>query len=567
MKPQRVLSDVSMISSRAGTTAALKKDGSLWMWGMIFQGSEGGGYSTSSKNVPLKVLDGVKVVSQGSNFTLACKQDGSLWAWGILETNTPDGVFTVTNSTQPVQIMDGIKVVSAGYDHALALKGDGSVWALGRNYGLNNELFNVAPIRVLDNVIDIASGDYYSVALKDDKSLWVWGSIQWVISDGGHYIESNTLCTTPQKILENVKSVAAGDHHCLVLMENGSLWAFGYNKDGQLGDGTQQNSVEPIKIMDNVRSMAAGGNHSLAVTEEGSIWAWGHNGNSLLGDGTTTNRLIPIKLFDGSKASTSTPLQSNSDLSSTALEENSIHVNNAMDLISAIKSNTSIILDPGDYNLNDEHLMMRLAAGDIPPGISYVPASDTGGTGIVFSGLKNTKISSSSIDRTIYTTEKGSYVLSFKDCSNIMLSNLTLGHKIDSDLLCEAGVVSMDGCSGMDFQNCDLYGCGTEGLTITNSRNVNVNKSIIRDCLYRAMTISTSTNIHFNECVIGSNGNDGGQSSIVSVYSACKDIEYINCVFSGNGYQKHSAQDPESYLFYLTNDSKNEVIITNLSRG
>ena len=95
------------------------------------------------------------------------------------------------------------------------------------------------------------------------------------------------------------KAVAAGYQFCLVLKQDGSLWAFGRNDDGQLGDGTTQFRSEPVKVLDHVRQMSAGLFFSMALLEDGTLWTWGYNNNGQLGDGTNTSRLRPQKIMDG----------------------------------------------------------------------------------------------------------------------------------------------------------------------------------------------------------------------------------------------------------------------------
>jgi hypothetical protein len=92
-------------------------------------------------------------------------------------------------------------------------------------------------------------------------------------------------------------SVAAGDAHSLAVREDGTLWAWGRNWAGQLGDGTTTRRSTPVQVLTNVRSVTAGGYHSLAVREDGTLWAWGWNGVGQLGDGTTENRSTPVQVL------------------------------------------------------------------------------------------------------------------------------------------------------------------------------------------------------------------------------------------------------------------------------
>jgi hypothetical protein len=101
---------------------------------------------------------------------------------------------------------------------------------------------------------------------------------------------SEVLCWMP------VKKVAAGDRFSLFLQDN-SLWACGNNSFGQLGDGTTDNRLTPVQIMTNVKSIAAGGTHSIILKQDNSLWACGNNSFGQLGDGTTDNRLTPVQIM------------------------------------------------------------------------------------------------------------------------------------------------------------------------------------------------------------------------------------------------------------------------------
>ena len=92
--------------------------------------------------------------------------------------------------------------------------------------------------------------------------------------------------------------IAAGMQHALVLKADGTLWAFGINENGQLGDGTTVSRDKPVKVLDNVRQISAGDCSSYAVRNDGSLWAWGWNKCGQLGDGTKTDRLRPVKIMD-----------------------------------------------------------------------------------------------------------------------------------------------------------------------------------------------------------------------------------------------------------------------------
>ncbi|MCL1872632.1 MAG: S-layer homology domain-containing protein [Clostridiales bacterium] len=139
----------------------------------------------------------------------------------------------------------------------------------------------------------VSAGYAHSLAIKSDDSLWTWGgNFSGQLGDGKDR-------NAPAKIMDGVTAVSAGYYHSMAIKTDGSLWVWGGNSTGQIGDGTTIQRNTPKKIMDNVAAVSAGYNHSLAIKTDGSLWAWGGNLSGQLGDGSRTQRLEPVKIMDG----------------------------------------------------------------------------------------------------------------------------------------------------------------------------------------------------------------------------------------------------------------------------
>jgi alpha-tubulin suppressor-like RCC1 family protein len=260
----------------------------------------------------------------GSYHSFFLKSDGSLWAMGYngsgqLGDGTFGGVLGYTNRPEQI-VTSNVTAIAAGDSHSLFLKGDGSLWAMGANHTLfyNDGHFSAAQTGqlgdgtyndtnrpeqiVVSNVTAIAAGSRHSLFLKNDGSLWAMGcNREGELGDGTYANYGNPALgftygtNSPEQIVDSgVTAIAAGYFHSLFLKSDGSLWAMGANIFGQLGDGTNNPTNQPEQIVSsNVTAIAAGGSFSLFIKNDGSLWAMGWNYFGQLGDGTTNNATLP----------------------------------------------------------------------------------------------------------------------------------------------------------------------------------------------------------------------------------------------------------------------------------
>ncbi|MFC2171428.1 RCC1 domain-containing protein, partial [Acidobacteriota bacterium] len=172
------------------------------------------------------------------------------------------------------------------------LREDGTVWAWGDNgvgrlgrgdYGD----YATEPVQVinLDSVIAIAAGASDSFAIRDDSTVWGWGRNQ----DGELGDGTTRNQHTPVQVLgiNDAVSVAGGNYHSLAIRQDGTVWAWGKNRFGELGDGRTTDSTRPVQVkgLSSGMSIAAGRFHSQAIKSDGTIWSWGWNGVGQLGLG------------------------------------------------------------------------------------------------------------------------------------------------------------------------------------------------------------------------------------------------------------------------------------------
>jgi alpha-tubulin suppressor-like RCC1 family protein len=248
---------------------------------------------------------GVPAITGGPVHSVALRSDGSVWTWGDNSYGTlGDGTYVVSswNPLQPVGL-SGVRLISAGQYHSVAVLSDATVRSWGTNIsgevgdGSGTEKRTPTVVPGLSNIVAVDCGVSFTLALRASGTVAAWGyNAQGQLGDGS----SNNNRPTPITVsgLDHVVAVAAGLDHSLALKSDGTVWAWGDNATGQLGDGTNTRRTTPVQVsgLTGVVSIDAGFGASLAVKGDGTVWTWGANSFGQLGDSTTTNRWSPVQM-------------------------------------------------------------------------------------------------------------------------------------------------------------------------------------------------------------------------------------------------------------------------------
>jgi alpha-tubulin suppressor-like RCC1 family protein len=268
------------IAAGSSHSALLGADGKLWAWGNNRNAQLGDG-STDNRSIPALVGSGYQQVHADHQYTVALKADGSLLRWGVADLAHLKGAQR-GKALEPARVAGAaVQVLPSGYhlDRRLGLGRDSVLLDWGYDH-----LIGQAPAKVGEQVRSIAAAEFGSFAIRTDDSLWLLKSYPVEV---------------PLQIGRGFIQVVSTKDHAYALERDGSLWAWGDNALGQLGDGTRVNRPDRVKIAGNVIQVAAGRLHGLALKRDGSLLAWGHNESGAVGDGSTTERDAPVLVGTG----------------------------------------------------------------------------------------------------------------------------------------------------------------------------------------------------------------------------------------------------------------------------
>jgi alpha-tubulin suppressor-like RCC1 family protein len=193
--------------------------------------------------------------------------------------------------------------LGAGYSHTCARRADGSLWCWGANesgqLGNNTTTPSAIPQMVTalgTSVAKFAVGDSFTCAIKFDGTLWCWGNnVSGQLGDG--LTDDNLVPNRVTALGNDVAEVSASDLFACARKGDGTAWCWGGG--GFLGDGTTNNRLLPVQITplgNTVAQISTGSAAACARKTDGTLWCWGDNEYGIVGDGTLVDRLSPVQV-------------------------------------------------------------------------------------------------------------------------------------------------------------------------------------------------------------------------------------------------------------------------------
>ena len=223
----------------------------------------------------------------------------------MTKTVIPTKTRASTSTSTPTPMVNVVSIV-AGEGHSCALISDGTVKCWGKNefgqLGFGKTGNRAIPVRVgnLQDAVQLTAGWGHTCALNRRGEVFCWGYGK--NGELGNGVNENSAVPALAALMPGgVRNIAAGDDHTCAASENGEVRCWGFNETGQLGDGTTENAHAPVWVRGlpgKALAVAAGWGHTCALTEEGGVYCWGDNTNGQLGNGSAKD-FIPSPMAVG----------------------------------------------------------------------------------------------------------------------------------------------------------------------------------------------------------------------------------------------------------------------------
>jgi len=308
----------SQVSAGQNRTLAVRANGTLWAWGSNYTG-ELGDNSSTSKSSPVSVVGGFTdwvCTSSGGCISAGVRSNGTLWTWGCNTQGSLGNGYAFGNRSSPVSVVGGFTdwcAVKLGRGFGVALRSNGTLWSWGCQSfapSLGDGTFNnrSSPVSVVGGFTDWCNFDangYHAVAIRSNGTIWTWGyNIRGQLGNN-----STSNSNSPVSVIGGFTDwcqAAAGASSTFGIRSNGTLWAWGFNGGnyffGNLGDGTTVNRSSPVSVIGGFTdwcAVTASGEFTAGIRTNGTLWTWGVNSNGALGSNDTTRRSSPASVVGG----------------------------------------------------------------------------------------------------------------------------------------------------------------------------------------------------------------------------------------------------------------------------
>jgi alpha-tubulin suppressor-like RCC1 family protein len=300
------VADIGLVAVGSQHACAAGFDSGVWCWGYNSSGQLGNGTGEDGfAPVAVPGLTSIKPVSMSAySHTCLVDDDGEGLCWGPNSDGETTGDMNPTVPHVAVPYLVGLSAVATGVNHSCGLVSDGSIWCWGGNShgqlgngetGGENKFVEVTE---LQSASHIAAGAHHScVVVVEDGSVWCWGNNNHGQLGNGSTENSNS----PAKVknINGATAVVAGNYFSCALVGQGVVRCWGHNIYGQLGDGSFSDRIMPVAVknLDNIVGLAAGGNNTCAIDGEGAVWCWGWASQGQLGDGNAW-KTTPTQVVD-----------------------------------------------------------------------------------------------------------------------------------------------------------------------------------------------------------------------------------------------------------------------------
>lgn len=327
LRVSRAPSPVAQVLAHSASTLVRLEDGTMWHWGQNI--SQGTGKAVRVTVSGMDFTDVSQVSGRGTH-VLARRTDGSVWGWGTPNNQGEVGNGSLNAQPEPGPVflspgvpLTGIASVTAGQQFSVALRTNGTVVAWGLNQlgllgdGLGDSSYSVSlvPVEVIDSTTDgglsgvtmLAAGERHTIALRTDGTVWAWGAnSNGQLGDGTLTFRNKAqpVETGPGVALGSVMAIAAGQRFSLAVKTDGTVWAWGQagphlcRSDFNVQQRPQQVLDAQGAAFTGAATVAGGLNSTSILKTDGTVWSCGQNGSGQLGDGTSLTRTSPTQVVD-----------------------------------------------------------------------------------------------------------------------------------------------------------------------------------------------------------------------------------------------------------------------------